>query len=117
MISVYTFVHLASSARKTKYVFVCFYLVLMLPHLPLSLGKFRYIRDSAGGIFQCVADIVPATGSLNCAHKAGIRGSYAYVYVTENQTCHICRNSRQLGNRSLEHLPISQYPVYQRGIS
>ena len=89
----------------------------MLPHISLSLRKFKYIRGSPGGMFQCVADIVPATGNFNCAHQAGTRGSYAYVYVAENETCHICRHSREIGNRSLEHLPISQYPVYQRGIS
>ena len=105
------------SSCKTKYVFVCIYLISMLPHLSLSLGKFRYIRDSTGGMSQCVGDIVSATGNVNCAHQAGTRGSYAYVYVAENKTCHICRHSREIGNRSLEHLPISQYPVYQRGIS
>ena len=89
----------------------------MLPHLSLSLRKFKYIRGSPGGMSQCVADIVPATGNFNCAHQAGTRGSYAYVYVAENKSCHICRHSREIGNRSLEHLPISQYPVYQRGIS
>ena len=87
----------------------------MLPHLSLSLRKFKYIRGSPGGMSQCVADIVSATGNFNCAHQAGIKGSYAYVYVAENSTCHICRHSREIGNRSLEHLPISQYPVYQRG--
>ena len=48
---------------------------------------------------------------------AGTRGSYAYVYVAENKTCHMCRHSQELGNRSLENLPISHHPVYQRGIT
>ena len=115
MIYVNRFLH--SSSRKSKYLFVCIYLVLMLQHVSLSLRKLRYIRDSTGRMSQCVVDIIPASGNLNCAHKAGTRGSYAFVYVTENKTCHICRHAQELGNRSLEHLPISHYPVYQRGIS
>ena len=65
---------------------------------------------------QCVMDIVPAKGNFNCAYKAGIRSSYAYVYVAEYKTCYICLHSREIGNRSLELLPISEHHVYQKGI-
>ena len=94
---------------------ICLLVVLILSKSSLSHKKFRYVRDNTREMSQCVVDIEPATGIFNCAHQAGIRGSYAYFYVAANQTCHICLHSREVGNRSLEHLPVSEYPVYQRG--
>ena len=101
---------------KTNYTFLCLLAVLITSHSYSSLRTFKYVRDNKGEISQCVVDVTVAAGSFDCAHKAGMKGSYAYVYVAENKACHICLHSREVDNRSLEHLPISEYPVYQRGI-
>ena len=79
------------------------------------INKVRYIRGSTS-ISECVKDIVPATRNWDCTFKAAAKGSYAYVYVVENETCHICVHSRNINNRTLEQIPTSgNAAAYQRG--
>ena len=79
------------------------------------IDKVRYIRDSTG-LSECVADIVPATRIWDCTLKAAKRGSYAYVYLRENHTGHICVPAREIGNRTSAPLPTCGTLAYQRGM-
>ena len=102
-------------ARKWGFVHLMFIMALLQTSCSL-IDKDRYIIDSTG-LSECVADIVPAKGVWDCTLKAAARDSYAYVYVDENHTCHICVPAREIGNRTSAPLPTSGTLAYQRGMS